>query len=76
MTVDYDKSTDVLYITFRPATGGSRYVETGRGQILKIEKSTSEIVGVTIPMFSRRAAEGEIQIPEVDFSCGAHLTDV
>ena len=65
MRVDYDKRADVLYITFRAAVGGSRYVETGQGQILKIEKSSCEVVGVTIPLFSRRIGKGQIEIPGI-----------
>ena len=65
MKLDYDRSADVLYVTFSNGTGKCEYLENSRGHIIKIDSATSEIVGCTIPMFSRRVAEGELEIPEI-----------
>lgn len=65
MKVDYDKRADVLYITFRSHSGKCKYLENGRGQIIRVDALTAEIVGCTIPMFSRRVANGELDIPEI-----------
>lgn len=47
------------------APGKCEYVENERGQIVRLDASTGEPVGCTIPLFLRRAGAGEIDIPEV-----------
>ena len=68
MTLSYDDLADVLYVTMRQVPGECQYIENARGQILKVDPSTSEIVGVTIPMFSRRIKQGEISLAEISAS--------
>jgi hypothetical protein len=63
--IDYDSGADVLYITLLDGKRSCRYVENGSGVILRVDRVTSELVGCTIPMFSRRAAEGELDVPEI-----------
>jgi hypothetical protein len=65
MTLAYDRSADVLYITFASSKAAARYVETEHGQILRISKRTGKLLSCTIPMFSRRASEGTLVIPEI-----------
>lgn len=71
MKIDYDKNADVLYIEFRKALGKCEYVENKQGQIVRLDISTGEPVGCTIPLFLRRAEGGEIEIPEVGGAVGA-----
>lgn len=65
MKLDYDKPADVLYITFAISKISARYVETERGQILRVNPRTGKVLSCAIPMFSRRISEGEVAIPEV-----------
>ena len=65
MTLDYDQSADVLYITFATSKARAKYVTTNLGQILRINQRTGKVLSCTIPMFSRRASEGEVAVPEV-----------
>jgi hypothetical protein len=65
MKIDYDRQADVLYITLLRGKRSCRYVENGHGAILRIDRVTSELVGCTIPMFSRRVSHGGLDIPEI-----------
>lgn len=65
MTLDYDEPADVLYITFATRESEARYLETARGQILRLNKRSGKVLSCTIPMFSVRASSGELLIPEV-----------
>lgn len=66
MTLSYDKDADVLYVTFKYLPNGSAiYIENESGDILRLDKVSKEVVGCTIPAFSRRAAKGPIIIPEI-----------
>jgi uncharacterized protein YuzE len=64
MTLDYDQSADVLYITFADRKTVARYLETARGQILRLNKQSGKVLSCTIPMFSLRALDGDLLIPE------------
>jgi uncharacterized protein YuzE len=66
MTLSYDKIADVLYITFEQVSGESYlYVENDSGDILRVDKDSQKVVGVTLPFFLARAKKGKITIPEV-----------
>jgi uncharacterized protein YuzE len=66
MKFSYDDDADVLYIKFADAPGRVTYIENENGDILRLNKATGEIVGVTIQLFMRRIKGGEaINIPEV-----------
>ncbi|HEV8416457.1 MAG TPA: hypothetical protein VGQ49_22880 [Bryobacteraceae bacterium] len=66
MTLSYDKLADVLYVTFETLPAGSYiYVENDTGDILRLDRSSKRVVGVTIPAFAQRAARGSIVIPEI-----------
>jgi len=66
MEIAYDDDVDVLYVTFEDLRVPCSYVETPTGDILRTEKSSGKIVGVTIPFFRQRLEEkGEITLPEI-----------
>ena len=65
MTLDYDQPADVLYITFATRETEARYLETARGQILRLNKRSGKVLSCTIPMFSLRVSSGGLLIPEV-----------
>jgi uncharacterized protein YuzE len=66
MTLSYDKHADVLYVTFECAPDQPYiYVENANGDVLRIDKETNRVVGVTIPFFLKRAARGRIEVPEI-----------
>lgn len=65
MTFSYDKEADVLYVTFDHPTESYIYVENESGDVLRLDKETKSVVGVTIPFFAKRAAVGPIIVPEV-----------
>jgi uncharacterized protein YuzE len=64
MVVDYDESADVLYITLDEAVKNVIYEESG-GAILRKGRSNGQVVGITIPMFTRRCT-GLIAIGDLD----------
>ena len=65
MTFDHDEDDDVLYVTFAPAKG-TRYVETEHGDIVRFDKETNQIVGMTVVFFAERTRGGEkIDVPEI-----------
>jgi len=67
MTFEYDNSADVLYLTLedRPPEQ-CRFVENKHGDVLRIDKNTGEIIGVTIISFLLRIKKGlEISVPEI-----------
>ena len=64
--MSYDKSADVLYITFEPAPAGScLYAENENGDILRLDRQSGKVIGVTLPFFAERCKRGEIVVPEV-----------
>jgi len=65
MTFNYDHIADVLYVTFEQSTTGVSYIENREGDILRIDKKSGKIVGVTVVFFLRRAKLGPITVPEV-----------
>lgn len=64
MKIDYDKNADVLYITLEHTLPPVTFHENERGQIIRTNEK-NKVIGVTIPMFSRRASENEIVIDEI-----------
>jgi uncharacterized protein YuzE len=66
MTFHYDDDADVLYVAFLEPKSRARYVETARGDILRYDQETGEIMGITLPFFMERIEKGEkIEIPEI-----------
>jgi uncharacterized protein YuzE len=66
MKFSYDKSADVLYITFAHPTGTVNFVENDNGDILRYDQTTNALVGCTILFFARRLKSKEqITIPEI-----------
>jgi uncharacterized protein YuzE len=66
MTLSYDKNADVLYVTFEAVDPSSyQFVENEAGDVLKIDRVSSRVVGCTIPFFAARARKGKIIIPEI-----------
>jgi uncharacterized protein YuzE len=66
MTLSYDKDADVLYITFERLPGQKYiYVENVNGDVLRLDKESRRVVGITIPFFAKRAAEKPLSIPEI-----------
>jgi uncharacterized protein YuzE len=67
MKVQYDKSADVLYVTLRKQDPKQcRFVENENGDVLKIDRLTGHVVGVTIIAFLLRINRGlEVNIPEI-----------
>lgn len=66
MTFSYDKDGDVLYVTFEKRPEQSYvYVENENGDVLRLDKETKRVVGVTIPFFSARLKKGPLSIPEI-----------
>lgn len=66
MTLSYDKDADVLYVSFERLPGQSYlYVENINGDVLRLDKETRLVVGITIPFFARRSEENPLSIPEI-----------
>ena len=66
MTVSYDKLTDVLYVTYETLPPEKYiYVENTAGDILRLDRTSRRVVGVTIPAFVARCARGQVVITEV-----------
>lgn len=66
MTFSYDKSADVLYITFEVVPPEKYvYTENEHGDLLKLDRVSHRVVGCTIPFFIARARKGKIEIPEI-----------
>lgn len=67
MKFDYDKSADVLYVTVADRDPSScRFPENDNGDVLWVDKSTGETVGVTIIKFLLRVEQGySIDVPEI-----------
>jgi uncharacterized protein YuzE len=72
MTFDYDKRADVLYVTLRTVASPCRYIENEEGVIFRVELESKEIVGVTIPFFSRLMRSGKVSIPEIASFAPSH----
>ncbi len=63
MTLSYDSDADVLYISIVPAPQGSYvYAENENGDVLKLDKRTSKVVGVTVIGLRARV---KIDLPSV-----------
>jgi hypothetical protein len=66
MTFNYDDLTDVMFITFVDrVTGPCINIETSPSTVLRVEKNTNNIVGVTILYFLAQVKEGSLDLPEV-----------
>jgi len=52
--IHYDSEADVLYISFGEP-GPAECLDIGDGTVLRIDPETEEVVGLTIPDFSKRA---------------------
>jgi uncharacterized protein YuzE len=66
MTFSYDKAADVLYVTFERLPDQSYiYVENANGDILRLDKGTRRVFGVTIPFFAKRSQKAPISVPEI-----------
>jgi|GEM_PF-4462468 hypothetical protein len=79
MTLSYDKTADVLYVTFEQVPEKSYvYIENENGDILRLDKKSRKVVGVTLPFFTKRAKAGKIIVPEVGLvpfnNCANELT--
>ncbi len=65
MTISYDRLADTLYITFFQPLSRAEYLEVPGG-ILRIDGTTRQIAGITIPFFQEKAESGEqLQLPEI-----------
>ena len=66
MTFSYDKRADVLYVSFATVTPADYYVsENENGDVLKISRSTGQVVGCVIPSFVARSQKGTVPVPGV-----------
>jgi uncharacterized protein YuzE len=69
MRITYSKAVDMLYLSFTPPIGKVATVENKNGDLLRIDKETGKVVGVTIQLFLYRIGTGEkIEIPELGFT--------
>jgi len=74
MRITYSKDADMLSISFTAPSGKVATVENERGDFLRIDTSTGNIIGVQIQLFLYRIGQGEkIEIPEVGFSSESHI---
>jgi uncharacterized protein YuzE len=66
MTFSYDKGVDVMYVTFERLPNQEYiYVENENGDILRLDRTTKRVVGITIPFFSERLKDNKLEVPEV-----------
>jgi hypothetical protein len=66
MTLSYDKSADVLYVTFEALPPEAYvFVENESGDVLKVDRVSRHVVGCTIPFFLARAKRGKVDVPEI-----------
>ena len=67
MTLSYDKLADVLYITFEAISPNDYiFVENQDGDVLKVDRASNRVVGITILSFAARTKKGgKIIVPEV-----------
>jgi len=56
VSVDYDEEADVLYITFGPSRKGIG-IELEKGEVVRIDPYTGNIVGITIVDFKCKYSE-------------------
>ena len=69
MRITYSKEVDILYMSFTQPKGNVATVENANGDLLRIDTSTGQIVGVQVQLFLYRIGQGEkIEIPEVGFT--------
>ena len=67
MRISYAKRADVLYIVLHETEHSCVYIELESGVICRIDETTDQVVGITIPDLTRRAEHDEtIEIPELD----------
>ena len=67
MKFQYDNAADVLYVTLedRPPQQ-CRFVENENGDVLKVDRTTDELVGVTVISFMLRIKKGlDVVVPEI-----------
>jgi len=66
MTFSYDMPADVMYVTFeRLPNQAYIYVENESGDILRLDRTTQRVVGITIPYFLERLKNNKLEIPEI-----------
>ena len=53
LNIDYDKTNDVLYVSFGPPREAI-CVDTGDGNLVRLDMKTNEIAGVTILDFKEK----------------------
>ena len=64
MTFFHDDSADVMFIVLAEQVGPCLYIESS-GAILRIERATNNLVGVTIPAFLKSLEGGTLTLPEI-----------
>lgn len=65
MKISYDRIADVLYITFsKPQERAAFAFVEVNGGVLRIDESTREVIGITIPFFQEKADVG-LELPEI-----------
>jgi uncharacterized protein YuzE len=66
VTFSYDKGADVMYLTFEHVKVHDYiYVENSEGDILRLDRKTKRIIGITLPFFSVRLKKGPLSVPEI-----------
>ncbi len=66
MKVNYDRSADVLYLTFADSDEECDYVETSEGAVLRVGTKSGKIFGCTIMWFGRKIEkQHQIIIPGI-----------
>jgi len=66
MTFSYDRLADVMYVTFeRLPNQAYIYVENESGDILRMDRTTQRVVGITIPYFLERLKNNKLEVPEI-----------
>jgi uncharacterized protein YuzE len=67
MRFKYDRSADVMYVSVLDRTPQECFFsENDNGDVLKIDKTTNQVVGVTIISFLSRIQRGfSVDVPEI-----------
>jgi uncharacterized protein YuzE len=69
MRITYSEDADILFLSFSAPAGKIVSVENENGDILRVDRSSGKIVGVSIQLFMQRIKSGEkIEVPEINFS--------
>lgn len=64
MTFYFDEETGVMRIAFEKEAGPCVYIETQTG-ILRIERETNKLIGIAIPFFYEKLADGSLSLPDL-----------